>query len=150
VTTDYGNSLARTPRISLAADDFVVDAPATWIAEGSEVGDPDRNVTLLVIALPSLPADQLAAWEDEARGVAIARGFSSIEKASPRIALPAGWTGSEWIVGTRDALGSRQRFRMIAFVGEAGGAPLEGLMFAPDVLSWSGARGLAEILATVR
>jgi membrane associated rhomboid family serine protease len=145
-TTDYGDSLDRAPRVERAIGGFAIDVPRAWTVDDDEVSDPDTNVSIALIP----GSDQLARWEEEARGIAIARGFTTITRSRPRIAMPAGWESSEWILSARDALGSTQRFRMVTFLGSAGGRPLVGLVFAPDVLSWSGAGELAGMLATVR
>jgi membrane associated rhomboid family serine protease len=144
--TDYGDSLERAPRVERSVGDFTIDAPAAWVIEGEEIGDPDANVVFQVIG----GSIDLARWEEEARNVGVARGFTEITRARSRVAVPAGWESSEWILSARDPLGSTQRFRMVTFVGEVGGRPLAGLLHAPDVLTWSGAGELGAILATVR
>ena len=149
VTTDYGDSLAAAPRAERAIGELVVTVPSSWVVDGPAVRDPDLNVSVDLHALDG-DAPELNQWADEARGIAAAQGLGSIEHARPVIALPAGWQGREWTLGARDGLGSGQRFRMLAFVGEAGGEPLIGLLLAPDVLARDGAGELAAILASVR
>ena len=144
-TTDYGDSLDRAPRVERAIGGFAIDVPRAWDVGLDEVRDPDLNVVIELLR----GSGDLTSLEEDARGKMIQEGFTEITRVGPRIAMPAGWQSSEWLMTMRDGLGSTQRFRMVVFVGEAGEA-LFGRLVAPDVLSWSGAGELAGMLATVR
>jgi rhomboid protease GluP len=146
--TDYGDSLARTPRVLRATPEIALEVPATWRADGAEIGDPSLN---LFVELALAHAPSLAQWEKDARELAIAHEFTSMTRAEDRtVALPADWQGSEWLLTMRDAMGSTQRYRMIVFVARIDDRDAVGLLFGPEVLLREGAKALAQILASAR
>ena len=142
--TDYADSLAAQPKVPLRGADFTVQAPVSWEAVGTEVGDPSLNVVVQLVASTD-PEGELAAWDEDARSLAVERGFGAVDRASDvAVPLPAGWHGTEYVVTAKDELMSTQRFRLVLFRGPG----LLGLVFAPDVLVRDAGATFAAILAT--
>jgi membrane associated rhomboid family serine protease len=153
-TTTYGDTLRREPRAWRDVGGVSVEVPARWQITESEAGDPDLYVIVELARIEpegTSVGERLTAWEEQSARAARDRGFTDVAPADgARIRLPDGWRGSEWIVSTRDALGSTQRYRMIVFAGDPGGASIVGTVLVPDVLAAPAAAELGAILATVR
>jgi hypothetical protein len=150
-TTRYDETLARPPRRTTVVSGLAVDAPATWIVDGSAIGDGDGVTVLVLAARDGALAERWPAWLAEANGLLDSQGFTSVERARHAVVpLPAGWTGLELTAVIRDALGSEQRQRVIAFGAPTATGVALGAIFVPEVLAESGARELARIAASVR
>jgi membrane associated rhomboid family serine protease len=150
-TTSYDETLARAPRRTAVVSGLAVDAPATWLVDGSAIGDGDGVTVLVLAARDGALAERWPTWLAEATGLLESQGFTSVDRARHAVVrLPAGWTGLELTAVIRDALGSEQRQRVIAFAAPTATGVALGAFFVPEVLAESGARELARIAASVR
>jgi len=143
--TDYGDALARAPRTLRVGEGVAIDLPAMWEAPGR---DPDLQVQVQVRRAGD---KDVTFGDDDAREIAEAYGLTHVGRAARTvIAVPAGWRSGEWDLSARDELGSVQRWRLVLFVGAAGGRRLEGFVLGPDQLLRDGADELSAIVASAR
>jgi membrane associated rhomboid family serine protease len=151
VVTDYDDTLARAPRHRVAEGGLVAEVPVAWRADQGALTDGDGVVVLVLAARGGQVAERWPAWVAEASTLLRDQGFEEIERApDERITVPAGWTSLELVAVVRDALGSEQRQRIVAFAAPTAGGVALGALFVPEVLAESGARELTRIVSSVR
>ena len=128
VRTSLSDSLFDPPRSRHQVRDVTVSAPAGWLASDDELGDADDLFTLAVHREPSGTFSvQLATYGAQEPARARDRGFDQVDLATDHLVpLPDGWEGSELVVSVADALGSRQRYRVVV----AGHAAPTGVILA--------------------
>ncbi|MGN6111006.1 MAG: rhomboid family intramembrane serine protease, partial [Kofleriaceae bacterium] len=133
VRTTVADSFDRAPRVRRTVGDIAVTAPATW-AYDHELSDGDGFVNATFQRVPlDLGAPQLDQWVEAAHQIGKQRGMEQVEPAAaPLIALPAGWRGKELIGTFEDALGHRQRYRLIAVGRAFGDSFVVALVFTPE------------------
>jgi rhomboid protease GluP len=112
--TTLADSLAGGPSERRIIDGVAITAPASWRVEPNQLFQPDQIVVIKVVRQPLTNlAQQIAAeivqqgrqWKDELGELTAVR--------QPAVALPDGWEGSELEAAPEDAMGYRQRVRMI-------------------------------------
>ncbi len=126
--TSLADSLANAPHARFVVNEVALTAPATWVADG-ELVDPDGIVLVTVHreTLQTLPL-QMANWVGQAYSIGKARGFDDVVDEPNRIvALPDGWEGAEARGSFEDAMGVRQRYRIV-ITGKAFGDTLVQLV----------------------
>ncbi|MBA3394524.1 MAG: rhomboid family intramembrane serine protease, partial [Deltaproteobacteria bacterium] len=147
--TSIGDSLGAAPRVRHTVAEVAITAPATWLAD-NELADPDGLVlvTLRREPLQNL-ATQMTAWSVEAKAIGKARGFDDIAVPATRlIALPTGWEGTELVGSFEDALGNRQRYRVIVAGRAFGDTLIQLVIMTPDSIAAAAPDFFAQLVAS--
>lgn len=143
VRTDFADTLARYPRVTRVLDDVAVTVPARWDADAGVYADPDLFVAIQVARAPA-GADWVAG--EPSRSVE-GRGFEHVELARGRvIALPPGWTGTEWIGFPPEDELVDQRYRVVAAQRADG---IAASIYVPDALAADAGPQLTAMLASI-
>ncbi|HEU4735078.1 MAG TPA: rhomboid family intramembrane serine protease [Kofleriaceae bacterium] len=92
-----------------------ITAPSRWIAAGDQLYQPDTLVRIKLARLPrGNPVQQLAMWiVEEGRVTKDELGAELAAAPDRAVALPDGWDGIEREAAPEDAMGYRQRVRVI-------------------------------------
>jgi hypothetical protein len=150
--TSVEDSFSRLPRIWHEVGGVLVAAPATWTNDG-DLAEPDGLVLLTVHRTAEIDrAAQLAIWlADTAPTLARNHGFDRVDPAPDRvIPLPAGWEGGELVASVTDAMGYRQRFRLIVCGRVFGGDLVTVVLLAPESIARTTPTYLARMLASIK
>jgi membrane associated rhomboid family serine protease len=147
--TTLADSLAAGPYARHDVGGVVITAPASWRKETGQLFQPDQLVVLQVIREPARdPAQQIAShiveqgrrWKDE---------YGELNQArEPVVALPDGWEGSELEAAPEDAMGYRQRVRMIVCGRVFGDTMVIMVIQVPGAVATAAAQLLAALIAS--
>jgi hypothetical protein len=114
VRTSLADSLAAGGEARHVVDGLAITAPASWEVASGELAQPDGLVVVkLAHEARRDPAQQVAVWITE-EGRRSKDELGELTRARDAIvALPDGWIGTELEVAPADAMGYRQRVRVI-------------------------------------
>ena len=152
VRTSVETSFSRVPRIRHDIGRVSISAPANWHG-GVELAEPDG---LMIVSakrqVASDPPTQIALWGAEAAPqLAREHGFSRVDPAPNRVvALPPGWEGVELIASFTDAVGSTQRYRLVACGRVFGEDLVTVVIHTPDTIARAAPGYLVRLLQSVR
>lgn len=152
--TSIADSLANAPAERRNASEALsAIVPLTWQRSGAgELFDPDTYTVLLAQRGPVGPvAPQLDAFRADEERRAAKNSFDQISAARDQVVpLPAGWVGSELVVSQPDALGERQRFRVVvAGRPDSVGVVLTSL-YVPETVARAAPAYFTRLLASVQ
>jgi len=145
IGTDYGDTLARSPRVDRALGGLAVRSPAAWEPDGDALVDRDLGVVLHLGRAGAGPvAGLLEQWMRDKPP-----DREATRAADVAVPLPPGWTGIEMTVVLDDELGNHHRHRLLYFGrGDAAGTAL-GALLVPERLARDAAPELADVIASI-
>ena len=152
VQTSVVDSLSRGPVVTKTLGSVQVHAPARWTAALDELSDPDQLVMLAARRANGDLASGLAELGKSEAEHARALGFDSVKPAAERLVpLPAGgWQGSELELEATDALGARQRFRLVVAGRPDGGGIVVAALYLPESIARAAPSYFMDMLGSVR
>lgn len=150
VRTSLADSLVAGGTARRVVDDIAITAPAGWRSAPNQLFQPDALVIVTLAHTPQKdPSRQIAMWlADDARWPKAELGALTIARES-RIALPAGWQGEEREASPNDALGYRQRLRVIRCGRAVGDRVLLMEIQVPDAVASAAPAFFAALIASV-
>lgn len=149
-TSIYG-SFSRLPRYAQNIG-VTITAPAAWLRSDGELAEPDGLVIVTAKRVPLVDAaSQTAMWIGaEAPAIAKAR-YGAVEVASGTIVtLPKTWEGVELVSSFEDAMGYRQRYRMVVASRAFGNELVLVLVAAPETVAEKASVFLAFLIGSIR
>jgi rhomboid protease GluP len=136
-------------------DGFAITIPASWEVSAHQVFQPNGVVVVRLAQQPSgHPREQIAMWmAEEGRRLKNELGElgTSVEltKAPETIiALPAGWDGVELQAAPEDAMGHRQRMRVIVCGRAFGDTMVLMAIWVPETVASAASEFLAALIAS--
>jgi rhomboid protease GluP len=147
--TSLADSLADGAATRHVVDGLAITAPARWEVETGQVFQPDGVVIVKLAHEPRAnPPQQLAPWvEDERRRFKGELGELTIAR-EPTVALPDGWDGSELEAAPQDAMGYRQRVRVIVCRRAFGDTMVVMVIQVPEVVASAAPAFFAALIAS--
>jgi rhomboid protease GluP len=147
--TTLADSLGAGPPRRHVVDGVAITAPASWGTATGQLFQPDAIVVIqLIRERRTDPGRQIAAqiveqgrrWKDELGELSAA--------PEPIVALPEGWDGTELVAAPEDAMGHRQRVRMIVCGRAFGDAMVIMAIQVPDGVAIAAPALLAALIAS--
>ena len=148
--TSLAESLAGGGTARHVIDGFAIEAPAGWRRQGSQLFQPDSVVVVTIGQVSAVAPDrQIEMWlTEERRRLERELGDAAIASA-PRVALPAGWQGAEFEAAPEDAMGYRQRLRVITGGRVFGDRMVFMEIQVPDVVAAAAPAFVAALIASI-
>ena len=95
------------------------------------------------------PAEQVRLWSDEQRARIDSELGKTTPASDPLVELPAGWDGSELVVITEDAMGYRERWRVLVCSRGSGERMVFAAIFVPETIAAAAPGFFAQLLASI-
>lgn len=151
--TSIADSLARTELVRHETRTVSATVPASWHRAQDELFDPDVYTVLLAqrVAAHGTLANQLADFTAGERTRAKDKEFDQVAIATDTVvALPPGWEGSELVVSIEDALGTRQRFRVVVGGRTDSDGVILASLYIPETIARAAPGYFTAMLASIR
>jgi membrane associated rhomboid family serine protease len=152
VRTTVADSLSRSPLVRRETAGYSALVPASWSRTQDELYAHDIFMTLLAQRVPNTTVDKiLPSFTEGEYARAKDKGFDQVSAAKDTlIPLPAGWQGSELVASVADALGSRQRHRVVVAARPDGDGVMLLSLYAPETIMRDAPAFFASIIGSVR
>jgi rhomboid protease GluP len=149
VRTPLADSLAAGGSTRHVVDGLAITAPASWEVATGQLVQPDGLVVVELAHEPRAdPLQQIAVWV-AAAGRRAKTELGDVTRArEPIIALPDGWTGTELEAAPGDAMGYRQRVRVIVCGRAFGDTMVLMAIRVPEVVASAAPAFFAALIAS--
>lgn len=152
VRTTIADSLSRAPLVRQETASYSAVVPASWSRAQDELYAHDVYMTLLAQRVPATTVDKiLPSFTEGEYARAKDKGFDQVSAApSSVVPLPAGWQGSELVASVADALGERQRHRVVVAARSDGTGVMVVSLYMPETMARDAPAFFASIVASVQ
>jgi rhomboid protease GluP len=148
--TSLADSFAAGGTARHVIDGFAIEAPAGWRVQANQLFQPDSVVVVTIGHVPRVaPERQIEMWLTEEKHRLTRELGDATAARAPRIALPAGWRGAEFEAAPEDAMGYRQKLRVITGGRAFGDRMVFMEIQVPDAVAAAAPEFFAALIASI-